>query len=112
MTSLAEQMIDLQRQETIIKRKKNRLKLEIEFQNNTVQDLEQEALKHVKEISKLFTHLRDTYGKRYQIHSGFHMTSTVELRIIEPRGNPNGYDRYLEYNEDGHEDVNTVLDSE
>ena len=39
MTSLAEQIIDLQRQETIIKRKKERLRLEIEFQNNTVQDL-------------------------------------------------------------------------
>mgnify|MGYP001335819586 CR=1 FL=1 len=117
MTSLVEQMSVLQRQEKEIKTKIDRLKLEIEHENKDVNALERIAVAHINELSKLFTILRDKHGKRYKLHSGFHMTPTVELRIIEPGANPGGYDRYLDFDQNLHEDshqnihenVNTVL---
>ena len=92
-----EQMSELERERDNIDLKIKKLMLDIEYQNKDVNAMEKLALAHVKELSKIFTHLRDKYNKRYKLHSGFHMTPTVELRIIEPRGSPNGYDRYLDF---------------
>ncbi len=97
MVSLMEQMSELERERDNIDLKIKKLMLDIEYQNKDVNAMEKLALAHVKELSKIFTHLRDKYNKRYKLHSGFHMTPTVELRIIEPRGSPDGYDRYLDF---------------
>ena len=97
MTTLTEQLNDLKLQEADIIRKKNKLILEIKFENKTVQELEQQALFHIDEVNKIFTHLRDTFSKVYKLHNGFNMSSTVNVRIIEPRAGHGGYDRYLDY---------------
>ena len=117
MVSLLEQMRELERERDNIDLKIKKLMLDIEFQNKDVNAMEKMALAHVKELSKIFTHLRDKYNKRYKLHSGFHMTPTVEIRIIEPRGSPTGYDRYLDFdksvnesmNENIYDNVNTVV---
>ena len=95
MTSLAEQMIELKRQEIILNKKKMTLELEMMYENKDITEMEKLALNHVNELSKIFTHLRDKYGKRYKLHSGFYMTPRVDIRIIEPGAGQNGYDRYL-----------------
>ena len=95
MTSLAEQMIELKRQEMILNKKKMTLELEMLYENEDVAEMEKLAINHANELSKIFTHLRDKYGKRYKLHSGFYMTPRVDIRIIEPGAGQNGYDRYL-----------------
>ena len=95
MTSLAEQMIDLKRQEMILKKKKMTLELEMMYENKDITEMEKLAINHVNELSKIFTHLRDKYGKRYKLHSGFYMTPRVDIRIIEPGAGQSGHDRYL-----------------
>ena len=95
MTSLAEQMIELKRQEMILKKKKMTLELEMLYENEDVAELEKRAVRHANELSTIFTHLRDKYGKRYKLHSGFYMTPRVDIRIIEPGAGQSGHDRYL-----------------
>ena len=95
MATLQQQMEELNRQQLILNNKFEKLQREIKFQNKNVEELEQKALQHVSEISSIFTHLRDKYGKRYKLHSGFYMTPRVDIRIIEPGAGQNGYDRYL-----------------
>lgn len=95
MTSLAEQMIELKRQEMILNKKKMTLELEMMYENKDITEMEKLALNHVNELSKIFTHLRDKYGKRYKLHSGFYMTPRVDIRIIEPGAGQSGDDRYL-----------------
>ena len=95
MTSLAEQMIELKRQEMILNKKKMMLELEMLYENEDVAEMEKLAIDHVNELSTIFTHLRDKYNKRYKLHSGFYMTPRVDIRIIEPGAGQNGYDRYL-----------------
>ena len=106
MVSLLEQMSELERERDNIDLKIKKLMLDIEFQNKDVNSMEKMALAHVKELSKIFTHLRDKYNKRYKLHSGFHMTPTVELRIIEPKGSPDGYDRYLDFDKSVNDTMN------
>jgi hypothetical protein len=96
MTTLADQMTELKRQEMILKKKKMTLELEILYQDKDVTALEQTALTHANELSTIFTHLRDKHGKRYKLHSGFLMTPRVDIRIIEPGTGQGGYDRYLD----------------
>jgi len=98
MATLQQQMEELNRQQLILNNKFEKLQLEIKFQNKNVEELEQKALQHVSEISSIFTHLRDKYGKRYKLHSGFVGGERIDVRIIEPRALPTGYDRYLELN--------------
>ena len=95
MATLQQQMEELNRQQLILNNKFEKLQREIKFQNKNVEELEQKALQHVSEISSIFTHLRDKYGKRYKLHSGFYMTPRVDIRIIEPGAGQNGYDKYL-----------------
>ena len=113
MVSLMDQMRELERERDNIDLKIKKLMLDIEYQNKDINAMEKMAMAHAKELSKIFTHLRDKYNKRYKLHNGFHMTPTVEIRIIEPRGSPTGYDRYLDFdgsmNENIYDNVNTVM---
>jgi hypothetical protein len=98
MATLQQQMEELYRQQLILNNKFEKLQREIKFQNKKVDELEQKALQHVSEISSIFTHLRDKYGKRYKLHSGFVGGERIDVRILEPGAGQSGYDRYLELN--------------
>lgn len=98
MATLQQQMEELNRQQLILNNKFDKLQREIKFQNKKVDELEQKALQHVSEISSIFTHLRDKYGKRYKLHSGFVGGERIDVRILEPGAGQSGYDRYLELN--------------
>tara|TARA_Y100001970_G_C14222559_1_gene853545 strand:- start:1069 stop:1431 length:363 start_codon:yes stop_codon:yes gene_type:complete len=117
MVSLVEQLSELERERDNINLKIKKLMLDIEFQNKDINAMEKLALAHAKELSKIFTHLRDKYNKRYKLHNGFLMTPSVNIRIIEPKGSPDGYDRYLDFdksvnaslNENIYDNVNTIV---
>jgi hypothetical protein len=96
MTSLLEQkerLLNLQRETEKNIKKINR---EICYENKIVEDLEQNILENIDNINSMLTYLRDNYKKIYKLEMGLLQVGDINIKLIEPRGGPNGYTRYVE----------------
>ena len=96
MTSLLEQkekLLNLQRE---TQKKLEKINREIYYENRVVEDMEQSILSYLEDVSSILTHLRDHYGKIYSIEAGYLHSDAINIKLIEPKGGPNGYARTIE----------------
>jgi hypothetical protein len=96
MTSLLEQKESLLRLQKDTAKHIEKLNREILFQDIQAEVLEDKILDRLNDISSILTHLRDQYGKIYKIEMGYLHGDTIDIKLIEPRGGPNGYARTIE----------------
>ena len=98
MTSLLEQKESLLRLQKDTAKQIENLNREILFQDIQVEVLENKVLDRLNDISNILTYLRDTFNKRYKIDMGLLDSEPINIKLIEPRGGPNGYSRIVEKN--------------